>query len=104
MFTFNQEQLDLIKSFISESVIQAVESLKADNRPYLTRRGMAQYLGVSESTVSNWATLGMPVAIIDGRKMYGKKACTNWIKSHENKLETSEKNALKKPVTLTAVK
>jgi len=35
------------------------------------------------STISYWATLGMPVADIDGRKLYGKQSITDWLKSKE---------------------
>ena len=66
---------------------------------YLNRRDIAKYFGVSESTISYWASLGMPVAVVDGRKLYGKQSITQWLKSHE----TRSQEQTKKPVTIGVV-
>lgn len=68
--------INLVKTSIKEAV---------DNqaKPYLNRKEIAKYFGVADSTISYWVTLGMPVAVIDGRKLYGKQSITNWLKSKE---------------------
>lgn len=68
--------------------------------PYLNRKDAAKYFGVAESTLSYWATLGMPVANIDGRKLYGKVSITQWLKSKE---ETSQ-GQNKKPSIVATIK
>lgn len=77
-------------SVVSDSIKQAEQT-----RPYLNRKDIAKYFGVAESTIRNWASLGMPVAIINGRKMYGKQSITRWIESHE-----TSKEQTKKPTTI----
>jgi len=67
---------------------------------YIDVSKIAKYFGVAESTISYWASLGMPVAVIDGRKLYGKQSITNSLKSHE--MPSQRQN--KKPVTMGVVK
>ena len=81
-------------SVVSDSIKQAEQT-----RPYLNRKDIAKYFGVAESTISYWASLGMPVAVVDGRKLYGKQSITQWIKSHETRLQEQTK----KPVTIGVV-
>ena len=64
------------------------------------RKEIAKYFGVADSTITYWASLGMPVANIDGRKLYGKQSNTEWLKSHE--MPSQKQN--KKPVTMGVVK
>ncbi|MBP2058952.1 hypothetical protein J2Z60_002143 [Lactobacillus colini] len=53
------------------------------NKPYLNKTEASKYFDVAPATLSKWATLGMPVAVIDGYKLYGKESITNWLKSKE---------------------
>src|SRR5699024_12780902 len=69
-------------------------------KTYLNRKEIAKYFGVAESTISYWGTLGMPVANIDGRKLYGKQSITQWLKSKEE--PKPEQN--KKPLAIAVVK
>ena len=69
-----------IINLVKTSVKEAVDN---QEKPYLNRKEIAKYFGVADGTISYWATLGMPVAIIDGRKLYGKQSITNWLKSKE---------------------
>ena len=48
-----------------------------------------------EKELRYWATLGMPVAIIDGRKLYGKQSITNWLKSKEKPEKEHKKSPLR---------
>lgn len=81
------EQQQEIKSMVVQAVNDGIK--RATNiKPYLNRKEVAKYFGVAESTISYWATLGMPVAIIDGRKLYGKQSITNWLKSKEKAVKS----------------
>ena len=78
----DQQQIE-IKTLVSNAIKAGIEQAKDNERPYLTRKEAAIYFGVAPNTLTNWASLGMPVAIVDGRKLYGKKSITNWLASHE---------------------
>ena len=93
------EQQQEIKSMVVQAVNDGIK--QATNiKPYLNRKEVAKYFGVAESTISYWATLGMPVANIDGRKLYGKQSIIQWLKSKEE--TKSEQN--KKPLAIAVVK
>ena len=68
---------------IKTVIVNTIKETLSKPKPYLNRREIAKYFGVADSTISYWASLGMPVAVIDGRKMYGKESITNWLKSKE---------------------
>lgn len=75
-----------IKTVIANTIKDSLNHPK----PYLNRREIAKYFGVADSTITYWASIGMPVSVVDGRKLYGKESITNWLKSKEQ---------TKKPVT-----
>jgi hypothetical protein len=68
---------------IKDTIVKTIKDTLNHPNPYLNRREIAKYFGVADSTISYWATLGMPVAVIDGRKLYGKESITEWLKSKE---------------------
>lgn len=82
----DQEQINNIKSLVLSAVKDGIKQA-TNNRPYLTRKDIAKYFGVAESTITKWSELGMPVSIVDGRKLYGKQSITQWLKSHEKTTE-----------------
>lgn len=86
-----QEIRTLIFSTVQDGIKQATNT-----RPYLNRKDIAKYLGVAESTITYWASLGMPVAIIDGRKLYGNKVLRNGLKPTKCPLK-SHKSKQKSP-------
>lgn len=92
--SLDDKQIAEIRTLIFSIVKDSINQLDTAH-PYLTRRDIAKYFGVAESTISYWASLGMPVAIINGRKLYGKQSITEWLKQHERQQ--------KKPATLRAV-
>ena len=94
----DDEQIAEIRKIVFAVVKDSIKQVK-DFRPYLNRKGIAKYFGVGESTISYWARLGMPVAVIDGRKLYGKQSITEWLKSHETRLQEQTK----KPATIGVV-
>lgn len=79
----NDQQQTEIQALVSNAIKAGIEQARDNERPYVTRKEAAIFFGVSPSTLTYWASLGMPVAIIDGRKLYGKKSITNWLASHE---------------------
>ena len=81
-FVLDDEQIAEIRKIVFSVVQDSIKQVE-NERPYLNRKDIAKYFGVAESTISYWATLGMPVAIIDGRKLYGKASITEWLKNHE---------------------
>ena len=87
-----KELTERIINLVKTSVKQAIGS---QDKPYLSRKETAKYFGVAESTIRYWATLGMPVAIIDGRKLYGKQSITNWLKSKEKPEKEHKKSPLR---------
>jgi hypothetical protein len=87
-----KELTERIINLVKTSVKQAIGS---QDKPYLSRKETAKYFGVAESTIRYWATLGMPVAIIDGRKLYGKQSITNWLKSKEKPEKEHKKSQLR---------
>lgn len=97
-FVLDDEQIAKIRKTVFSVVSDSIKQIEQP-RPYLNRKDIAKYFGVAESTISYWATLGMPVAVIDGRKMYGKQSITDWIKSHETQLHEHTK----KPTTIGVI-
>ena len=94
--SLDKKQIAEINALVHSAIKSAIKKNELQ-RPYLNRKEIAKYFGVSESTIRHWASLGMPVANIDGRKMYGKKSITDWIRSYEKPEQT------KKPVTIGVV-
>lgn len=75
-----KELTNRIINLVKTSVKQALGN---QSKPYLNRKETAKYFGVAESTISYWASLGMPVANINGHKLYGKQSIIEWLKSKE---------------------
>ena len=75
-----KELTNHIINLVKTSVKQAISN---QGKPYLNRKETAKYFGVAESTIRYWASLGMPVANINGHKLYGKQSIIEWIKSKE---------------------
>ncbi|WP_127795528.1 DNA-binding protein [Lactobacillus johnsonii] len=87
-FKLDENQETEIKTYVLNAVKDAIKQATTTSKPYLNRKEIAKYFGVADSTISYWATLGMPVAIIDGRKLYGKQSITNWLKSKEKAVKS----------------
>ncbi|WP_191088295.1 helix-turn-helix domain-containing protein [Lactobacillus crispatus] len=86
--TFVAQIITELKPLIVTTVQDAIKQSKSDSRPYLNRKEIAKYLGVAQSTVGVWVKQGMPFAVIDGRKLYGKQTVNQWLKDHEMTIET----------------
>lgn len=79
----DNQQKDELTSTIVDLINDAITQVRDNDRPYVTRKEAANFFGVAPSTLTYWASLGMPVANIDGRKLYGKESITNWLKAQE---------------------
>ena len=95
-------QIAEIKQIVFSVVKDGIKQVE-NQRPYLNRKDIAKYFGVAESTITYWASLGMPVAVIDGRKLYGKQSITQWLKAHEMPSQKAQRQT-KKPSTIGVVK
>ena len=89
-FVLDDKQIAEIRKIVFAVIKNSIKQVE-NQRPYLNRRDIAKYFGVAESTISYWASLGMPVAVVDGRKLYGKQSITQWLKAHETRLQEQEK-------------
>ena len=87
-FKLDENQETEIKTYVLNAVKDAIKQATTTSKPYLNRKEIAKYFGVADSTISYWATLGMPVAVIDGRKLYGKQSITQWLKSKEKAVKS----------------
>ena len=100
--TLDDKQKAEIKALIFSTVKEGIQQA-VNTRPYLNRKDIAKYFGVAESTIGYWAKLGMPVAVIGGRKLYGKQSITQWLKDHEMPSQ-KPKHQTKKLSTIGVVK
>ena len=100
--TLDDKQTAEIKTLVFSIVKDGIQQV-TNTRPYLNRKDIAKYFGVAESTIGHWAKLGMPVAVIGGRKLYGKQSITQWLKDHEMPSQ-KPKHQTKKPLTIGVVK
>ena len=82
-FKLDQEQKTDLQNYVWGLIKDSIKKVASPQQPYLNRVEIAKYFGVAPSTITYWASLGMPVAIIDGRKLYGKQSITKWIQSKE---------------------
>ncbi|MRM97783.1 helix-turn-helix domain-containing protein [Lactobacillus taiwanensis] len=87
-----KELTNRIINLVKTSVKQAIGS---QGKPYLNRKETAKYFGVAESTIRYWASLGMPVANINGHKLYGKQSIIEWLKSKEEPKKEHKKSPLR---------
>lgn len=89
----DQDQEQEIKKYLFNLVKESFEGmhLEPESRPYLNRNQIAAFFGVSPNTIDAWVRAGAPVAVIEGRKLYGKESITNWLKQHETPKESTKK-------------
>ena len=89
----DREQETEFKEYLCELVKASFDGmhLEPESRPYLNRNQIAAFFGVSPNTIDIWVRAGAPVAVIEGRKFYGKESITNWLKQHEEPEESTKK-------------
>lgn len=83
----SEEQLSALKAQVVADVTNGIKTATANNeRPYLNQKEIAKWLGVSAPTINAWVKKGMPVAVINGQKLYGKSSAIDWLKQQEKRL------------------
>lgn len=52
-------------------------------KPYLNKKEMAKWLGVSTDTIYKFIRNGLPVATVGGMQLIGKETVIKFLKEHE---------------------
>ena len=71
---------------IYTTVTNAIEKARKEEqsaKPYLNKKEMAKWLGVSTDTVYRFIRNGLPVADVDGMQLIGKETAISFLKEHE---------------------
>lgn len=71
---------------IYTTVTDAITKARKEEQPYLNKKEMCQWLGVSYATLAKFIAHGLPVANIDGMKLIGKETAIKFLKEHEELL------------------
>lgn len=89
----DREQETEFKEYLCELVKASFDGmhLEPESKPYLNRAEMSRWLGVSPNTIDHWVSLGLPVANVDGFKLYGKASVKNWLAQHEQQSRAKQK-------------
>ena len=81
----NSQKEELGKD-IYTTVTDAIKKARQEEqhaKPYLNKKEMAKWLGVSTDTVCRFIRNGLPVADVDGMQLIGKETAINFLKEHE---------------------
>lgn len=82
----DQTQKEELGKDIYMTVTNAINKARQEEqhaKPYLNKKEMAQWLGVSVDTVNKFIHNGLPVANIGGMKLIGKETTIKFLKEHE---------------------
>lgn len=85
----NQTQKEELGKDIYTTVTDAIEKARQEEqhtKPYLNKKEMCQWLGISYATLAKFIAHGLPVANIDGMKLIGKETAITFLKEHEELL------------------
>ena len=82
----DQTQKEELGKDIYTTVTDAIKKARQEEqhaKPYLNKKEMAKWLGVSTDTVYRFIRNGLPVADVDGMQLIGKETAINFLKEHE---------------------
>nr|WP_321315949.1 helix-turn-helix domain-containing protein [uncultured Ligilactobacillus sp.] len=82
----DEQQRKELSNDIYNTVKNAINKAKQEEqhaKPYLNKKEMAKWLGVSTDTIYKFIRNGLPVANIDGMQLIGKETIINFLKEHE---------------------
>lgn len=85
----DQTQKEELGKDIYTTVTDAITKARKEEqhaKPYLNKKEMCQWLGVSYATLTKFIAHGLPVANIDGMKLIGKETAIKFLKEHEELL------------------
>lgn len=76
-----------LKQYIYELTLNSIEQAKRSvslDKDFLKKGKMAEWLGISFNTLSQWEIKGCPSCIIGGIQLFSKKEVSEWVLSHKN--------------------
>ena len=82
----DQAQKEELGKDIYTTVTDAINKARKEEqhtKPYLNKKEMCEWLGISYATLAKFIAHGLPVANIDGIKLIGKETAINFLKEHE---------------------
>ena len=82
----DQTQKEELSKDIYTTVTDAIAKARQEEqhaKPYLNKKEMSQWLGVTVYTVNKFIHNGLPVANIGGMKLIGKETALNFLRDHE---------------------
>lgn len=71
-------------SAVKRGIEQATTS---KSRPYLKLKDFVEWTGFTAPTIRKFVANGLPVADVNGQKLYGKEEYIQWLKSREQTQE-----------------
>ena len=82
----DQTQKEELSKDIYTTVTDAIEKARQKEqraKPYLNKKDIAKWLGVSTDTIYRFIRNGLPVSDVDGIQLIGKETAINFLKEHE---------------------
>ncbi|MDR2977400.1 MAG: helix-turn-helix domain-containing protein [Streptococcaceae bacterium] len=80
--TLTAEQTKSLQKYIFDVTSEAVQravTVAGTDKDFLNQGDMAEWLGVSTSTLISYVRDGLPCSGHNGRKFYSKKEVTKWL-------------------------
>ena len=77
---------EAFKKYFRELLLEQVNEIRQDemkSRPYLNKKDMAAWLGVSKHTLDKFIKAGLKVSDINGSQLIGKQTALEFLKDHE---------------------
>lgn len=77
---------EAFKKYFRELLLEQVNEIRQDemkSRPYLNKKDMAAWLGVSKNTLDKFIKAGLKVSDINGSQLIGKQTALEFLKDHE---------------------
>lgn len=82
------DQLRQIQSQTLIAVQQGIKQAKANqSKPYLNLKDFVAWTGFTAPTIRKFVDNGLPVADVNGQRLYGKENYIKWLKSREQVVE-----------------
>lgn len=82
----DEQQRKELSSNVYNILRDAIKQAKKEEqcaKPYLNKKEMAKWLGVSTDTLYKFIKNGLPVTNIDGMQLIGKETVIEFLKQHE---------------------
>ena len=76
------EEASSLKKFVYSLITDEIKQARRDtslDKTIVSQTGIAEYLGVSPTTIREYEKIGLPHGSIGKRKFYDKEECRRWI-------------------------